>query len=98
MAQFASPEQMFETWLSNKSTLSLSAYGTRRLFDALKKAMWANNKKSLESGAYLNNAGPSLMQQKCPRCARPHPGGADACKSRFMVSIFGINWEIRPSW
>ena len=88
MPQFASTEQMFDTWLSDKETLSLSAYGTRRLFDALKKAMWANNKKSLESGSYLTNARPSLMQQKCPRCVRSHPGGADACKSRSMVS----NW------
>ena len=86
MAQFANTEQMFETWLSDKSTLCLSAYGTRRLFDALKKAMWTNNKKSLETGAYLNNAVPTVIQNKCPRCTRNHPGGADACKSKIMVS------------
>lgn len=86
MAQFSSPDQMFETWLTDAEKLCLSAYGTRRLWDALKKAMWAPNKKSLETGLYLNSKGPSLLQQKCPRCTRFHPGGADTCKSKNMVS------------
>ena len=98
-AQFQSHEQMFSTWLENpvpsESTnripepkikqLELSAYGTRRLFDALKKAMWATNKKSLETTAYLNSKAPSLAQQKCPRCTRFHTGGADLCKSKDKV-------------
>ena len=85
LAQFSGPQQMFETWLSNTSALTLSAYGTRRLFDALKKAVWATSKKSLESGMYLKNTTPSPMQQKCPRCLRFHQGGPDTCKSRNMV-------------
>merc|ERR1712020_5074 len=85
MAQFSGPEQMFETWLSDTSTLNLSAYGTRRLFDALKKAMWATNKKSLETTAYLNSKAPSLAQQKCPRCTRFHTGGAELCKSKDKI-------------
>ena len=86
LPQFANPQQMFETWLTDTSTLSLSAFGTRRLFDALKHAMWANSKKSLESEVYLKNRAPSTFDQRCPRCTRPHPGGADSCKSKNMVS------------
>ena len=92
LSQFSSPEQMFDTWLSDNATLSLSAFGTRRLFDALKKAMWATNKKSLETELYLKITGPSLMQQKCPRCTRFHVGGADTCKSRNMVSTLKEFW------
>ena len=78
---------MFETWLSDRDKLCLSAYGTRRLFDALKKAMWCSNKKLLENGAYLKNTIPSHIQHRCPRCVRFHAGGADTCKSKNMVSL-----------
>ena len=87
LPQFASSEQMFETWLSDRDKLCLSAYGTRRLFDALKKAMWCSNKKLLENGAYLKNTIPSHIQHRCPRCVRFHAGGADTCKSKNMVSL-----------
>ena len=109
-AQFQSHEQMFSTWLENpvpsESTnripepkikqLELSAYGTRRLFDALKKAMWTTNKKSLETTAYLNSKAPSLAQQKCPRCTRFHTGGADLCKSKDKVcqNRYFIKWAM----
>merc|ERR1719414_398399 len=85
LPQFASSEQMFETWLSDRDKLCLSAYGTRRLFDALKKAMWCSNKKLLENGAYLKNTIPSHIQHRCPRCIRFHAGGADTCKSKNMI-------------
>ena len=86
LPQFANSEQMFDTWLSDTEKLTLSAYGTRRLFDALKKAMWATSKKYLENGAYLKNSTPTQIQHRCPRCIRFHAGGADTCKSRNMVS------------
>ena len=99
LAQFSGPQQMFETWLSDTTKLSLSAYGTRRLFDALKKGVWAPNKKSLETGAYLKTSGPPGMQQRCARCTRFHPGGPDTCKSKSMVSKFADSlFHVGESW
>ena len=85
LTQFKDAHEMLDSWMSDQGTLKLSDYGTRRLFDALKRCMWAKSQKSLANLSFLKETEPGPDLIFCCRCTKSHKGGPDACKSRDRV-------------
>merc|ERR1712029_666340 len=79
--QFKDAQDMLDNWFKDQGKLQLSDFGTRRLFDALKRCMWAKNRKSLLTLNFLKEQGPPGPVPECLRCTWTHPGGPDKCRS-----------------
>ena len=86
MPQFKDAQEMLDNWMTDQVKLSLSDFGTRKLFDALKRCMWAKTRKSLSNLQFLKETGPQPPSNECLRCTKQHPGGPDTCRSKDRVS------------
>ena len=86
MPQFKDAQEMLDNWMTDQVKLSLSDFGTRKLFDALKRCMWAKTRKSLSNLQFLKETGPQPPSNECLRCTKRHPGGPDTCRSKDRVS------------
>jgi len=82
MPQFKDAQEMLDNWMTDQVKLSLSDFGTRKLFDALKRCMWAKTRKSLSNLQFLKETGPQPPSNECLRCTKQHPGGPDTCRSK----------------
>lgn len=113
MADYSSHEEYLSMWLAKSEEVPrhlLSEFGTRRLFDMLKRAgtnlpprsiieqVQVFSSLSVNSRPYDPDFCHVPAGSKCVRCMRVHPGTEADCHSRNKASLFALSLLWRRSY